>query len=119
MIGSAIDPESVWSGCTMTSVETAKKELLDDLLVIQAQVLETLSGEASLKEMLNVIARTIERQSGEMLCSILLLDGNILRHGAAPSLPGEYNQAIDGATIGPAAGSCGTAAFTKKTVIVS
>lgn len=103
----------------MTACDTPKKEQLDDLLVVQAQVLETLSGEASLKEMLNVIARTIERQSSEMLCSILLLEGNTLRHGAAPSLPDEYSRAIDGATIGPAVGSCGTAAFTKKTVIVS
>jgi len=103
----------------MSAYETAKKEQLDDLLVVQSQVLETLSGEASLTEMLNVIAKTIERQSGDMLCSILLLDGDMLRHGAAPSLPDEYSRAIDGKTIGPAAGSCGTAAFTKKTVIVS
>lgn len=103
----------------MSAYETAKKEQLDDLLVVQSQVLETLSGEASLSEMLNVIAKTIERQSGDMLCSILLLDGDTLRHGAAPSLPDEYSRAIDGKTIGPAAGSCGTAAFTKKTVIVS
>ncbi len=103
----------------MTAVETPKKEQLDDLLVVQAQVLETLSGDASLEEMLDVFARTIERQSGDMLCSILLLEGDTLRHGAAPSLPEEYSRAIDGATIGPVAGSCGTAAFTRQTVIVS
>ena len=84
----------------MSAYETAKKEQLDDLLVVQSQVLETLSGEASLTEMLNVIAKTIERQSGDMLCSILLLDGDMLRHGAAPSLPDEYSRAIDGKTIG-------------------
>ncbi|MBX9790901.1 MAG: GAF domain-containing sensor histidine kinase [Pirellulales bacterium] len=103
----------------MPTIETPKKEQLDDLLVVQAQVLETLCGDISLKEMLHVIAKTIERQSGEMLCSILLLEGNTLRHGAAPSLPDEYSRAIDGATIGPSAGSCGTAAYTKKTMIVS
>lgn len=103
----------------MTAGEIPKKEQLDDLLVVQSQVLETLSGEASLKEMLGAIAKTIERQSGDMLCSILLLEGDTLRHGAAPSLPDEYNRAIDGAAIGPSAGSCGTAAFTKQTVIVS
>ncbi|MGD9647848.1 MAG: GAF domain-containing sensor histidine kinase [Pirellulales bacterium] len=103
----------------MTAAETEKKEQLDDLLVVQARVLETLSGDTSLKEMLSVIAKTIERQSSDMLCSILLVEGNTLRHGAAPSLPDEYNRAIDGATIGPKAGSCGTAAFTKQTVIVS
>lgn len=41
------------------------------------------------------------------------------RHGAAPSLPEAYNQAIDGITIGMGVGSCGTAAFSAETVIVS
>jgi signal transduction histidine kinase len=103
----------------MAGAATMKQEQLDALLIVQSQVLETLSGEATLKEMLAAFAKTIERQSGDMLCSILLLDGNTLRHGAAPSLPDAYNRAIDGAMTGPAAGSCGTAAFTKKTVIVA
>ena len=33
-----------------------------------------------------------------------------LRHGAAPSLPDFYNEAIDGLVIGPEVGSCGAAA---------
>ena len=55
-----------------------------------------------------------------MLCSILLLDadGIHLRHGAAPSLPPEYCDAIDGVTIGPNVGSCGTAAYRREPVIV-
>ena len=50
-------------------------------------------------------------------CSIK--DGKHLRHGAAPSLPQPYMEAIDGAEIGPCAGSCGTAAFTAAPVFVS
>jgi PAS domain S-box-containing protein len=55
------------------------------------------------------------------LASILLLDedGIHLRHGAAPSLPRAYSNAIDGAAIGPKAGSCGTAAYRGTPVIVS
>jgi len=45
-------------------------------------------------------------------------DTNRLRHGAAPSLPRPYVDAIDGAVIGPAAGSCGTAAYRAEPVIV-
>ncbi len=82
-------------------------------------MLESISKDSSLLEMLDSFARTIERQSADMLCSILLLDGTTLHHGAAPGLPAEYCQAIDGATIGPSAGSCGTAAFLKRQVIVS
>jgi len=55
------------------------------------------------------------------MCSILILDpgGTYLSHGAAPSLPKVYVQAIDGSAIGPNAGSCGTAAYLGKPVIVS
>jgi len=45
-------------------------------------------------------------------------DGIHLRDGAAPSLPATYTKAIDGAAIGPQAGSCGTAAFRREPVYV-
>ena len=50
-----------------------------------------------------------------MLCSVLLLDsdGLTLRNGAAPGLPQEYGQAVDGVKIGPIAESCGTAIYRK------
>jgi PAS domain S-box-containing protein len=41
-----------------------------------------------------------------------------LQHGAAPSLPDAYNAAADGLEIGAAVGSCGTAAYEKRAVIV-
>jgi signal transduction histidine kinase len=46
-------------------------------------------------------------------------EGNRLQHGAAPSLPQGYIAAIDGESIGPDAGSCGTAAYRGEPVIVS
>jgi len=42
-----------------------------------------------------------------------------LRNCAAPSLPERYTQAIDGSPIGPKHGSCGTAMFRGKPVIVT
>jgi len=55
-----------------------------------------------------------------LLCSVLLLDedGQHVRHGAAPSLPKAYTQAIDGLCIGPKAGSCGTAMYRREPVVV-
>ena len=38
---------------------------------------------------------------------------------AAPNLPLEYSQAVDGIKIGPCAGSCGTAVYRKQPVVVS
>jgi PAS domain S-box-containing protein len=83
-------------------------------------VLELISSEASLSEILECLCRFMEQQSPGTLCSVLLLDseGTTLRHGAAPSLPPEYCRAIDGCVIGPGVGSCGSAAFSGKPVVV-
>jgi GAF domain-containing protein len=45
---------------------------------------------------------------------VLLLNGDQLCHGAAPSLPEAYCKAIDGVKIGPSVGSCGTVAYSRK-----
>ena len=69
---------------------------------------------------LDAIVRTVEADAPRALCSILLLDetGQRLISGAAPSLPDDYNAAIDGVEIGPVVGSCGTAAFLNQRVVV-
>jgi GAF domain-containing protein len=66
------------------------------------------------------VALSVEGEAPDALCSILLLDqaGQRLTHGAAPSLPADYNAAIDGLAIGVDAGSCGRAAFLGRRVIV-
>ncbi len=92
-------------------------ELRDQL---HMKVLESLAEGVPLAEVLETIVLGIEHIYSGMLCSILLLDedGRHLALGSAPSLPDFYNAAIDGLEIGPGVGSCGTAAFTGKRVIV-
>ena len=87
----------------------------------QRKVLEMISANAPLGEILKSLVLLIEAQSPEMLCSVLLLsdDGNHIRHGAAPNLPEQYVKAVDGAPIGPKHGSCGTAMYRGKPVIVT
>ncbi len=87
----------------------------------QRVLLERIAAGAPLPEVLEGIVRLVERQAAGMACSILLLDRERrhVRHGAAPSLPEAYNRAIDGLEIGPAVGSCGTAAYEGKRVIVA
>ena len=73
----------------------------------------------------NVLDRhllVVEKMSDrEILTSVLLLssDGKRLTHGAAPSLPKVYRDAINGLDIGAEAGSCGTAAYFGKPVYVT
>lgn len=88
----------------------------------QKQALELAVHGAELRSVLEVFTRTVETQSSDgVIASILLLDedGVHLRHGASPGLPESYSSAIDGLTIGPAVGSCGTAAYTGQVVEVA
>ncbi|MDQ6605145.1 MAG: EAL domain-containing protein [Actinomycetota bacterium] len=86
----------------------------------QTRALELIATGAGLEEVLEFVVRTIEDQAPGMRGSVLLLeDGLHLRHGAAPSLPAEYCALIDGLPIGPVAGSCGTAMWEDRRVIVS
>ena len=86
------------------------------------RVLELAVGDSPLADTLGELLQIVESTSlTGVLGSVLLLDedGKHLRHGAAPSLPAAYCQAIDGAEIGPCVGSCGTAAFTREPVFVA
>jgi PAS domain S-box-containing protein len=80
--------------------------------------LEMVAKGNSLAEILDSLCRLVEAQAGDVLASILLADGDHLRHGCAPSLPKAYSDAINGTVIGPSAGSCGTAAYRGEPVIV-
>src|SRR5438093_5174618 len=90
------------------------------LLAGEKRLLEMIALGEGLQPILTAICQFGEEICGEVLVSILLVspDGKSLRHGAAPSLPKSYTGAIDGALIGPRAGSCGTAAFRGEPVIV-
>ena len=91
------------------------------LLTAQLDLLAGVVAGAPVGRALDALLRVVERvSSAGLLASVLLIDeeGRHLRHGAAPSLPASYCEAIDGVEIGPAVGSCGTAAFRRRQVIV-
>lgn len=95
---------------------------LDDaryLLDRQTEVLELIAGAAPLDHVLTRILTALEGLMPDARCSVLLLDRGrrTLHHGAAPSLPPDYVAAIDGLTIGEAAGSCGAAAALDAPVV--
>ncbi|HEY4841799.1 MAG TPA: ATP-binding protein [Terriglobales bacterium] len=94
---------------------TQSLSLLDD------RIAALIMGHSPLPKILDALCVDIEQHHRGMLCSVLLLDadGATLRHGAAPSLPREYCQAVDGVKIGPCAGSCGTALYRRELVVVS
>ena len=105
--------------CVLSDI--TERRQAQHLLAWEKSALEQIGVETSLHEILDGLMLGLEKQLPGALCSILLLDadGVHLRLGAAPSLPPAYNRAICGITIGPAVGSCGTAAYLKRQVIVS
>jgi len=109
-------------GIFMQGHNVSEDKKSEELRSAHNRVLELAIGDSPLERTLSELIKIVETTSRtQVLGSILLLDldGKHLRHGAAPSLPGEYMAAIDGAEIGPCAGSCGTAAYRAQPVFVS
>jgi PAS domain S-box-containing protein len=126
--GSQIVVASRWSlqsdersspvGYLETNNDITERKRAVSLLAGEKRVLEMVARGDSLAQILDALCRLVEEQASGVLTSILLLDGSRLRHGAAPSLPKAYTDAIDGAAIGPSGFSCGTAAYLGKQVVV-
>jgi GAF domain-containing protein len=99
----------------------SRRQEEEHFLAEQQRIKQMIAADVPLNEILSNLVLLIESQSPEMLCSILLIseDGNHVRHAVAPSLPENYIRVIDGSPIGPKHGSCGTAMFRGKPVIVT
>lgn len=92
------------------------------ILAAQKRVLELLVQGAPLPDVLDALCEAIEEHSQQKLIATVLLmdkDGQRLRSTAGRRAPVAYAHGIDGAEIGPCAGSCGTAAYRREQVIVS
>jgi signal transduction histidine kinase len=100
------------------SSASAGLERIAHLLSLQNTVLEAVAIGRELSEALTLLCHGVEHLADDVMCSVLLVEGGQMRHGAAPSLPLTFVAAINGSAIGAAAGSCGTAAYTGRAVEV-
>jgi PAS domain S-box-containing protein len=102
-------------------LDLTERKRAEALLAGEKRLLEMIAKGDGLSMILDALCRLVEELSKGSLASILLLDpdGKRLWHGPAPSLPKSYTDAIDGGFTGPAAGSCGTAAYRKEPIIVA
>lgn len=91
------------------------------VLAVENECLEMIAQNVSTSAVLDSITNGIDTIIPGTRSSILLLDadGKHLKHGSAPRLPAEYNEAVNGLAIGASAGSCGTAAYLNKQIIVT
>lgn len=86
---------------------------------LQYRGLEAMARERPLSDVLETICKEVERIAPEITASILEVDAFGMLHPlAGASLPASYSQLLDGLSIGPQAGSCGTAAWRNQAVFV-
>jgi PAS domain S-box-containing protein len=109
-------------GRVWTFRDITQRKRAQDALANEKSVLEKIASGASLAPVLDVLVRGVDAQSCDgMMCTVLIFDedAQCLRHGAAPSLPEEYNRIVDGIRIGPCVGSCGSAAYEREPVFAT
>lgn len=93
----------------------------DALAEGEAAVLRMLLTGTPRDQVLQAVATMVESTWPELRATVLLVapDGRTLRHGAAPSMPAEFIEAVDGLPIADSGGGvCGRAAARDTPVIV-
>ena len=114
------ESQHLWGVLVISEDKTAENQM-EQIDKHRNRILEKLAQGAPLQDIMNELVVFTEALYPGLRCSILLLDEHkkTLQLGAAPSLPDFYNEAVHGIRIGQGIGSCGTAAFTGRPVIVS
>jgi len=101
--------------------DIAERKRADAIAAGERRVFEKIAANAPLLSVLEAIAEVIERVIPDSYCAINLLDNEaqVLRFGAAPSLPREFVAAMDHAPVGIRFGSCAAAVFLARQVTVA
>lgn len=107
--------------CRMVSCEdVTKKERQKNLNKLEMDLLErSISHKSNNQNYLFDYLAGLEIEFPYIMASLLKVEDGKVWNLAAPTLPKAYMDAIHGAPIGPKAGSCGTAAYLKKRIIVT
>lgn len=130
------DGTMFWSNIDITSIynknntlthfiavqsDVTKKVAKEQLKNQTQKILELIAKDTPIKTIAEKIIETAETHLKNSIGSVLLLEkeDKTLHILAAPNLPKAFRDYIEGTVISPRAGSCGTAAFFKKEVIVS
>lgn len=121
LAGNPLFDDSHQSMGAMAVVTDETKLIHNEILLSSLRdIFDLLNNNGTIHQALTILILSIERIIEGVIGSVLLLDdqGQHVLSGAAPNLPDDYNAIVHGQPIGPRAGSCGTAAYTRRTVIV-
>ena len=101
--------------------EVSERVKAEKILIHKNEILDLIALNTPINEIFNQLLLNFESVHPNYFGALSLLneDGVHLNLVAAPSMPKSYNEAVATVKVGESVGSCGTAAFTKKPVIVS
>ena len=112
--------QNVMYGTTNNPLDSEVKVQTYYLDQLERRIMEqAVDPSAALNSILNNYIKGLEDIFPALKASILKIEKNKIWHVASSSLPKKFTTAIDGEAIGPNTGSCGTAAYTKKRILVS
>ncbi len=101
-----------------THVDITERKKSEQFNLATSEILKMIATRQSADKIYDAIALLYESRHPGLRCSMLILEGNKLMHAGAPSMPKEYTDAINGLENGPSVGSCGTATYFGKRVVV-
>jgi PAS domain S-box-containing protein len=112
---------NIYQGCLAVAADISKRKRAEMLISAETRAMSKIALNEPLDKILETIVLNIESSVDGSICSILLInkDGKTVSHAAAPHLPAAYIKASNGTGIGEGEGSCGTAAYRKKAVVVT
>jgi diguanylate cyclase (GGDEF)-like protein/PAS domain S-box-containing protein len=100
--------------CALLSDITETRQLRS----LQQLIMAGLADELPITDIADRLCRRVEQLAPDVVCSLLHIDANGLIHPlGAPSLPEDFSRGLEGATIGPDVGSCGSAAYHGRPVL--
>ena len=112
-----VDDQSRVTGLAGACLDITERKLQEKLEQDRSLILEQVAHNQPLPEILTNILLMLELQIPATRSGILLLRNGRLWTGAAPSLPQDYSDWLNGQPIGPGAGACGTSCFSGQTII--
>jgi PAS domain S-box-containing protein len=102
-------------------IDIDDRKRAEALLAGETQLLQMVARGDSMPGILDAVCRLVESTAGGCYCSVVLVDasGTRLEHGAAPSLPASFIDAIVGRPVGVDSSPCAMAAHLNEQVIAA
>ena len=111
--------DGVRIGSVITWRDATRRAKAEDFAKAVNDISEMMIGAEPVERVAKELIALTEDQIPGALGSLVLLDasGTTIERSISPNLPQAYGDALIGVVIGPAVGSCGTAAYLKRRVI--